>query len=168
MRRTNLFRTCAIVLCLLAMPRPTYAQDSPSSTPAPIPAVDSAELSAAELNRVRAALAELAGRRAEVAALKDVAKAKDAEIATLKSILDSQERLIGKWREAAEARAGANALEDEIRRQYDELTRRYDAEISRLREQRDSAIRAGRRNAVIGFVLGVGVTLAIVFGRNGG
>jgi hypothetical protein len=108
----------------------------------------------AEAVAIAKALAELEGRRAEVAALKEVVKAKDTHIAALERLIEQQTKIIAEWRTAAEARAVANDVDARLEASYQESVKRYEAELARVREERDSARRSRFTWAAVALVVG--------------
>lgn len=110
------------------------------------------------------ALAELEGRRAEVAALKETLAAKDKHIAALEGLVADQAKLIDLWRTAATERHAANDADARIEASYQESVKRYEAELERVRKERDSARRSRWLYALGGVVLGA--ALVVAAGRN--
>lgn len=101
------------------------------------------------------ALAELAGRRQEVAALKLAVSARDDKIRLLESIVAEQERLITEWRTAATERADVNRLDAKIEKSYQDSVARYGVELARVRIERDKARSVKKWYLAAGLVLGV-------------
>lgn len=114
---------------------------------------------------IQKALEELKGRRAEVEALKAAVGARDERIKGLVDIIADQDRIIALWKEAAGARGEANAADAKIEASYEASVKQYEAELARVRQERDSARRSRWLWALGGAVVGV---LAVFASHGGG
>lgn len=112
---------------------------------------DDAELPEA----IQKALAELKGRREEVAALRLAVGARDEKIRILESIVAQQEQLITEWRTAATERADVNRLDAKIEASYRDSVARYAVELAAVRKDRDRQASAKKWWLAAGVVLGV-------------
>lgn len=110
------------------------------------------------------ALEELSGRRREVEALKAAIGARDERIKGLLEIIADQERITALWREAAEARANANATDDKIKASYEQSVKAYEVELARVRADRDAAKR--QRWFFSGVALVLGAVLGVLATRD--
>lgn len=120
---------------------------------------DDSATSSDEAVAIAKALAELEGRRAQVAALKEALAAKDRHVATLEALIAGQAQLIELWKTAATERRDANAIDSRLQQSYEESVTRYKEEIERVRGERDSARRQrwlyGFGGAVLGAVVAI-------------
>lgn len=122
-------------------------------------AISASAQETAEQTAIRKALEELAGKRAEVAALHETIGAKDKQIRALTDLLDNQEQIIELWKEAAKERAGANEIDARIEASYKQSVAAYSVELANVRIERDKA-RAqkkwwGLAGLAFGIVVGV-------------
>jgi len=117
------------------------------------------QIETTEQTAIRRALEELAGRRAEVAALKETIGAKDEQIKALNNLLVQQAQIVEQWRTAATERAGANTIDAKLEASYKASVSRYAVELANVRIDRDR--QAGQKKwwGLAGVVLGVVVTL---------
>ncbi|MCC6793013.1 MAG: hypothetical protein IT336_15095 [Thermomicrobiales bacterium] len=105
------------------------------------------------------ALAELEGRRQEVAALRLAVGVRDDKIRILEGIVAQQTELVERWKTAALERADVNALDAKIEASYRDSVARYSVELARVRQDRDKQASLKKFWAIGGFVLGVVVTV---------
>lgn len=113
---------------------------------------------------IQKALVELAQRRKEVEALKAANAARDERIKGLLEIIADQERIIVLWKQAAEARANANAVDDQIKASYEASVKAYDAELARVRGERDAARKQRWTFASVALIFGA--VLGVLATRN--
>ncbi len=115
-----------------------------------------------EAVKIARALAELEQRRVQVVAMQETLAAKDRHVAALEALIAEQARLIALWKTAAAERATANDADEKIQALYEESVKRYEAELARVREQRDDARRSRFTWAAIALVFGavVGIVAA--------
>jgi chromosome segregation ATPase len=113
---------------------------------------------------IEQALAELAARRKEVEALRVAVGARDDRIAVLERIVADQDKLVQLWKQAATERATASAADAKLEASYQESVKRYEAELARVREERDSARRT--RWTIGGLCLAVGAVVGFVAARD--
>lgn len=133
---------------------PSYARCSQTSS-----VIDDQEAVA-----IQKALVELAQRRKEVEALKAANAARDERIKGLLEIIADQERIIVLWKQAAEARANANAVDDQIKASYEASVKAYDAELARVRGERDAARKQRWTFASVALIFGA--VLGVLATRN--
>ena len=104
---------------------------------------------------IQKALAELAGRRREVEALKSAVGVRDDKIRILEQIIAQQTEIIEQWKTAATERAGANVFDSKLEASYKASVARYSVELAAVRIDRDKANRARKWWFATGLVLGV-------------
>lgn len=144
-----------LALCLLTLPARTYAQGSGVSG-----------FNDDEAKAINKALAELEGRRAEVAALKDLVGAKDRQIASLESLIAAQAKLVEQWRAAAEARHDANDSDAAIKASYEASVKAYEKELAETRADRDRWRSRFKLGVIWGAVGGAVLTVLAIGAAN--
>lgn len=102
-------------------------------------AISASAQETAEQTAIRKALEELAGKRAEVAALKETIGAKDKQIKALTDLLDNSMQIVEQWQKAANERAGANEIDARIETSYKQSVAAYSVELANVRIERDRA-----------------------------
>lgn len=102
-------------------------------------AISASAQETAEQTAIRKALEELAGKRAEVAALKETIGAKDKQIKALTDLLDNSMQIVEQWQKAANERAGANEIDARIETSYKQSVAAYSVELANVRIERDKA-----------------------------
>jgi len=113
------------------------------------------QIETTEQTAIRRALEELAGRRAEVAALKETIGAKDEQIKALNNLLGQQAQIISLWKQAATERAGANAIDARIEESYKASVSRYAVELANVRIDRDKQASRKKFYFAAGLIVGV-------------
>lgn len=153
-----MLRSLAAILIAVALATSATARtDDP-----PPPAVAQAET--ATETAIRKALAELEGKRAEVAALKEVIGAKDKHIKALNELLDQSAQIIEQWKLAAKERGTANALDAKLEESYKLSISRYAVELAAVRIERDKARAAKKWWGLAGLAFGFAVGVLVVKG----
>lgn len=108
---------------------------------------------------IQKALAELAGRRREVEALKSAVGARDDKIRILEGIIAQQTEIIEQWKTAATERAGANTIDAKLEASYKASVAKYSVELANVRIDRDKQASQKKwwlaAGIVIGTVVGV-------------
>ncbi len=119
------------------------------------------QIETTEQTAIRRALEELAGRRAEIVALKETIGAKDKQIKALTDLLDNQAQIIALWKEAASARAGANAIDARIEESYKQSVAAYSVELANVRIERDKARSRAKFWGLAGLAFGIVVGVLV-------
>ena len=113
------------------------------------------QVETAEATAIRKALAELEGRRAEVAALKETIGAKDKQIKALGELLDQQTQIIAQWKTAATERASANTLDAKLEASYKASVAKYSVELANVRIDRDKQASRKKWYFLAGLAVGI-------------
>ncbi len=147
-----MLRSLAAILIAVALATSATARTDDPPPPA------AAQAETATETAIRKALAELEGKRAEVAALKEVIGAKDKHIKALNELLDQSAQIIEQWKLAAKERGTANALDAKLEESYKLSISRYAVELAAVRIDRDR--QAGQKK----WWLAAGIVLGVVAG----
>jgi hypothetical protein len=110
-----------------------------------------------ELKRQEQLVDELRFRRAQVVGLEGLVKAQGEQIKTLSELAATLRERGDFYKEATQARAGANVIEAERERMRREQLEEYRAEVARLREENDKLSRSRDLRMVVGAAAGVGL-----------
>lgn len=149
----------AILIAVVLATSATARTDDP-----PPPAVAQQAETATE-TAIRKALAELEGKRAEVAALKETIGAKDKHIKALNELLDQSAEIIEQWKLAAKERGTANSLDAKLEESYKLSISRYAVELANVRIERDRARAAKKWWGLAGLAFGFAVGVLVVRGE---
>lgn len=160
-----------LLVSLLLSARPTFAGDSSHSGTCPgegptLAATHSTVAAAQDApstvligdeipEALQKALAELDGRRKEVAALRLAIGARDDKIRILEGIIAQQADIIALWKTAARERATANAADAKIEASYKASVTNYELELARVRIDRDRQASRKKWWGLAGLVAGV-------------
>lgn len=111
---------------------------------------------------IQKALAELAGRRRQVAELEALGKLKDERIAQFEELIRSLEVQVATWKQAAMERATANVLDVKLEASFKDSLKAFDAELERVRKDRDKQAAQKKWYAVGGALMGALVVLGVL------